>query len=153
MKQELIDCGENETNVIPIAQGYLLHHNIKGLDIGGKAITDNLIRLLQFSGYQLSMVDFENVRKLKEKYCFVSCDIYSDRKLEKETTFYNSWVKLPDGVKIFISYEKFEAPEILFQPELIQNEGMGLPEMFISSVEVIKFYLILLILLILEMPN
>ena len=149
----VIDCGENETNVIPIAEGYLLHHNIKGLDIGGKAITDNLIRLLQFRGYQLAMIDFENARQIKEKYCFVSCDIDLDRKLEYETTFYNSCVKLPDGREINISKERFEAPEILFQPELIQNEGMGLPEMFISSVEVIKFYLIFLILLILEMPN
>ena len=146
MKQELIDCGENETNVIPIAQGYLLHHNIKGLDIGGKAITDNLIRLLQFRGYQLSMVDFENVRKLKEKYCFVSCDIYSDRKLENETTFYNSCVKLPDGREINISKERFEAPEILFQPDLIQNESKPLHEMLLNSINVIIFSLILLIL-------
>ena len=143
----VIDCGENETHVIPIARSYLLHHQIKKSDIGGKAITENLIRLLEIGGDGInSIIDFENARQIKEKYCFVSCDIDLDRKLENETTFYNSCVKLPDGREINISKERFEAPEILFQPDLIQNESKPLHEMLLNSINVIKFYLILLIL-------
>lgn len=59
--------------------------------------------------------DFLIGREIKNKYCFVSCDIDSDRKLYKETTYYNSSYSLPDGRKIIISKEKFEAPEMLFQ--------------------------------------
>ena len=76
---------------------------------------------------------------MKEKYCFVSCDIDSDRKLDKETTYYNTLHKLPDGRKIRISSEKYEAPEILFNPHLIQNEMPGIHEMLYNSINVSLF--------------
>ena len=78
------------------------------MDIAGRHITDYLIKLLQVKGYAFnSTADFELVREIKEKYCFVSCDIESDRKLDAETTYYNSIHKLPDGRKIRISNEKY----------------------------------------------
>jgi actin-related protein 2 len=137
----VLDSGDGVTHVIPVFANYLLHHQIKRLDIAGRHITDYLIRLLQIKGYAFnSTADFEIVRELKEKYCFVSCDIESDRKLDKETTYYNSYTKLPDGRKIRISNEKFEAPEILFHPFLIQNESPGVHEMLFNSINVSKFF-------------
>ena len=137
----VLDSGDGVTHVIPVFANYLLHHQIKRLDIAGRHITDYLIRLLQIKGYAFnSTADFEIVRELKEKYCFVSCDIESDRKLDKETTYYNSYTKLPDGRKIRISNEKFEAPEILFHPFLIQNESPGVHEILFNSINVSKFF-------------
>jgi actin-related protein 2 len=137
----VLDSGDGVTHVIPVFANYLLHHQIKRLDIAGRHITDYLIRLLQIKGYAFnSTADFEIVRELKEKYCFVSCDIEADRKLDKETTFYNSYTKLPDGRKIRISNEKFEAPEILFHPFLIQNESPGVHEILFNSINVSKFF-------------
>ena len=50
------------------------------MDIAGRHITEYLCRLLQKKGYAFnSSADFEFVRELKEKYCFVSNDIESDR--------------------------------------------------------------------------
>ena len=133
----ILDSGDGVTHCIPIASGYILHHQIKRLDIAGRHITDYLIKLLQIKGYAFnSTADFEIVREMKEKYCFVSCDIESDRKLDKETTYYNSIHKLPDGRKIRISNEKFEAPEILFNPYLIQNEMPGIHEMVYNAINV-----------------
>ena len=135
----VLDSGDGVTHVIPIASSYLLHHQIKRLDIAGRHITDYLIRLLQIKGYAFnSTADFEIVRELKEKYCFVSCNIESDRKLDAETTYYDTYTKLPDGRKIRISNEKFESPEILFQPHLIQNELPGVHEMLYNSINVSK---------------
>jgi len=131
----VLDSGDGVTHVIPIYQKYLLTHQIKRLDIAGRHITNYLTKLLQIKGYAFnSTADFETVRELKEKYCFVSCDIKSDRKLELETAFYNSESRLPDGRKIRISGEKFEAPEILFQPNLVQNEMPGVHEMVYESI-------------------
>ena len=133
----ILDSGDGVSHCIPIAFGSLLHHQIKRLDIAGRHITEYLIKLLQIKGYAFnSTADFELVREMKEKYCFVSCDIDSDRKLDKETTYYNSIHKLPDGRKIRISNEKFEAPEILFNPFLIQNEMPGIHEMLYNSINV-----------------
>ena len=141
----ILDSGDGVTHCIPISSGYLLHPFIKRLDIAGRHITDYLIRLLQIKGYAFnSSSDFEYAREIKEKYCFVSCDIESDRKLDTETTYYNSMHKLPDGRKIRISSEKFEAPEILFDPHLIQNENPGIHEMLYNSINV-SYYIILIL--------
>ena len=135
----ILDSGDGVTHVIPIVKNYVLQHQIKRLDIAGRHITNYLTRLMQIKGYAFnSTADFEIVRELKEKYCFVSCDINQDRKLDKETTYYNSYTKLPDGRKIRISCEKFEAPEILFQPHLVQNEEPGVHEILFNCINVSK---------------
>ena len=133
----ILDSGDGVTHCIPIFEDFILPQNIKRLDIAGRHITEYLIKLLQMKGYSFnSSADFELVREIKEKYCFVSCDIDSDRKLDAETTYYNSIHKLPDGRKIRISNEKFEAPEILFHPFLIKNESPGVHEMLFDSINV-----------------
>ena len=135
----VLDSGESVTHVIPVAHNFLLHHQIKRLDIAGRHITNYLTNLLQIKGYPFnSITDFELIRELKEKYCFVSCDIASDRQLDHETTYYNSYTILPDGREILISNEKFEAPEILFQPHLVQNEMPGVHEMLYKCINVSK---------------
>jgi actin-related protein 2 len=76
------------------------------------------------------------VREIKEKFCFISGDIQGDRKLDAETTFYNSYYKLPDNRVIKISNEKFEAPEILFNPSLMNSEADGIHEMVFNCINV-----------------
>lgn len=76
------------------------------------------------------------IREIKEKMCFISCDIGEDRKLDKETTFFNSFYLLPDGNRIKISNEKYEAPEILFKPYLVQFDQNSIPEMLFKSISV-----------------
>ena len=138
----VLDSGDNFTNCVPIAYNYILHHQTKTLDIAGRHITDYLIKLLHTRGNPLyQIVDFEFARQFKEKYCFVSCDINSDRKFDKETTYYNSIHKLPDGRKIKISGEKFEAPEILFNPYLYQNESPGIHEMLYNIINVSIYFI------------
>ena len=146
----ILDSGDGVTHCIPIAYGYIIHPKIKRLDIAGRHITDYLTKLLQLKGYAFnSTADFELVREMKEKYCFVSCDIEEDRTLDKETTYYNAVHRLPDGRKIRISSERFEAPEILFNPYLVRNESPGIHEMLYNAINVSKkfFYFSLLIFL------
>ena len=133
----VLDSGDGVTHCIPVSDGAILKHCIERMDIAGRHITEYLVRLLQKKGYAFnSSADFEFVRELKEKYCFISNDIESDRKLERTTTFYNSYHLLPDESRIRISDEKFEAPEILFHPYLIQNESPGVHEMLYNSINV-----------------
>ena len=137
----ILDSGDGVTHCIPIAFGYVIHPKIKRMDIAGRHITDYLIKLLQVKGYAFnSTADFELVREIKEKYCFISCNIESDRKLDHETTYYNSIHKLPDGRKIRISNEKFEAPEILFNPNLIKKDIPGIHEMLYNAINVSNKY-------------
>ena len=64
----------------------------------------------------------------------MSCDIDGDRSLDRETTFYNTYYKLPNKRVIKLSNEKFEAPEILFSPILIQSEADGIHEMIVKCI-------------------
>ena len=139
----VLHSGGSETYCVPIYDSYLLHHGIKKLDIAGRDISQYLARLLTLKGYCYHLdVDFELIKEIKENYCFVSSDIRSERKLNKETTYHNSIMRLPDGRKIIISSEKYEAPEILFNPYLIQNEQPGVHEMIVSSINVINYFII-----------
>jgi len=132
----VLDSGDGVSHCIPIFGNSILTHNIKRLNVAGRHITNYLTRLLQLKGYSFnSTADFETVKEIKEKYCFVSCDIESDRKLDKETTYYNSYAKLPDGRTIRVSNEKFEAPEILFSPILANVEQNGINDMVYSSIQ------------------
>lgn len=118
----VLDIGDEITNIIPVCQSYLIKNNIMKVDCGGNDIISSLLRILQEKGYDLHpKADFLIGREIKNKYCFVSCDIDSDRKLYKETTYYNSSYRLPDGRKIIISKEKFEAPEMLFETHNIHE--------------------------------
>jgi len=131
----VLDSGDGVTHCIPVSDGAILKHSIERMDIAGRHITEYLVRLLQKKGYAFnSSADFDFVRELKEKYCFVSNDIEADRKLERETSFYNSYHLLPDETRIRISDEKFEAPEILFNPSLIGKEYDGIPYMMMKSI-------------------
>ena len=119
----VLDSGDGVTHCIPISDGNIIKYNIERLDLAGRHITQYLIRLLQRKGYSFnSSADFEFVRYLKEKYCFVSNDIESDRKLERETSYYNSWHLLPDETRIHIS------------PYLLGMDVNGIPEMMFKSI-------------------
>ena len=131
----VLDCGDLTSYCIPISNGIILKKNIERLNIGGKNITEYLIKLLKKKGYSFnSITNFELIRQIKEKLCFVSNDIKSDREIEKNTTFFNSFYLLPDGSRIRISNEKFEAPEILFNPYLIGKDVEGIQNLVYKSI-------------------
>lgn len=44
--------------------------------------------------------------------------------------------QLPDGRVIKVEAERFKAPEILFQPHLIDVEGQGIAELVFNTIQV-----------------
>ncbi len=66
-----IDCGESQTRLTPIFDGYPVKGTVH-LDIGGKDVTNNLGKLLREKHfYFVGTKEFELVRGIKEKYCHV----------------------------------------------------------------------------------
>ena len=62
-------------------------HLIRRLDVAGRHITRYLIKLLLLRGYAFNRTaDFETVREIKEKFCYVAHDIGVERRLAQETT-------------------------------------------------------------------
>jgi actin-related protein 2 len=96
------------------------------LDVAGRDVTRQLIKLLLRRGYAFNRTaDFETVRQIKEKLCYVSYDLELDNKLAEETTVLVENFTLPDGRVIKVGQERFEAPECLFQPHLLDVEQPG----------------------------
>jgi actin-related protein 2 len=83
----VVDSGDGVTHVMPVAEGYLLSHLVKRLDLAGRDITEYMIKLLGMRGYQFNKTaDYETVRQIKEKFCYVGYDLALENKLALETT-------------------------------------------------------------------
>jgi len=132
----VVDSGDGVTHICPVYEGFALPHLTRRLDIAGRDITRYLIKLLLLRGYAFNhTADFETVRIMKEKLCYVGYDIQTEQKLAQETTFLVENYTLPDGRVIKVGGERFEASEALFQPHLINVEGQGIAELLFSSIQ------------------
>jgi actin-related protein 2 len=114
----VLDSGDGVTHVVPVWEGICPPTLIKRLNVAGRHITRHLIKLLQVRGYAFNRTaDFEIVQKIKEKLCYVGYDLEIEKRLALETTTLSSKYELPDGRVIKMDRERFEAPEILFDPD------------------------------------
>ncbi|XP_021360409.1 actin-related protein 2 isoform X1 [Mizuhopecten yessoensis] len=132
----VVDSGDGVTHICPVYEGFALPHLTKRLDIAGRDITKYLIKLLLLRGYAFNhTADFETVRMMKEKLCYVGYDIEQEQKLALETTVLVETYTLPDGRVIKVGGERFEAPEALFQPHLINVDGVGVAELLFNTIQ------------------
>jgi len=132
----VIDSGDGVTHIVPVYDGYSLPHLTRRLDVAGRDVTRYLIKLLLLRGYAFNRTaDFETVRQIKEKLCYVSYDTEMDKRLGEETTVLVESYTLPDGRVIKVGTERFEAPECLFRPELIDVESPGVAELLYNTVQ------------------
>ncbi|TRY63983.1 hypothetical protein TCAL_03976 [Tigriopus californicus] len=132
----VVDSGDGVTHICPVYEGFALPHLTRRLDIAGRDITRYLIKLLLLRGYAFNhTADFETVRMMKEKLCYVGYDVVTEQKLAQETTFLVEPYTLPDGRVIKVGGERFEASEALFQPHLINVEGQGMAESVFSAIQ------------------
>ncbi|KAI8911831.1 actin family [Gorgonomyces haynaldii] len=132
----VVDSGDGVTHIVPVYDGYALPHLVRRLDVAGRDITRYLIKLLLLRGYAFNRTaDFETVRQLKEKLCYVGYDLQLEHKLATETTVLVEQYTLPDGRVIKVGSERFEAPEALFQPHLVDVETPGIAELLFNAVQ------------------
>ena len=123
--------------MIPVCEGFLNRFLIKRLNVAGRHVTNYLTKLLLIRGYAFnSTADFETVREIKEKLCYVSNNLEQDRALARDTTVLDMEYTLPDNTTITIGRERFEAPECLFNPGYIDSEMEGISDMVIKAVDV-----------------
>jgi len=132
----VVDSGDGVTHVVPVYEGYAEPKNIARLDVAGRHLTEYLIKLLLGRGYAFNRTaDFEVVREIKEKLCYVGYDLAQEEKLAQETTTVMEKYTLPDGRVITVGAERFQAPEALFNPSLIASESKGLGEMLFDVIQ------------------
>lgn len=132
----VVDTGDGVTHVVPVYDGFVPQHLIRRLDVAGRHVTTYMNKLLMLRGYAFnSVADFETVRIIKEKLCYVAYDIAQERRLALETTCLMQTFTLPDGKVIKLGRERFEAPECLFTPSLVDSEKSGLSDMVFEMIQ------------------
>ncbi|KEG08963.1 actin-related protein 2 [Trypanosoma grayi] len=131
-----VESGEGISHCTPIFEGYALPKANRRVDLGGRNITEFLIRLMQRRGYSFNQTsDYETVRRLKERFCYAAVDSRLEKRLALETTVLEQSFLLPDGTTCSIGQERFEATEALFQPHLIDVECDGLSAQLWSCIQ------------------
>lgn len=132
----VVDTGDGVTHVVPVYDGYVPQNLIKRLDVAGRHVTQYLTKLLLLRGYAFNRTaDFDTVRQIKEKLCYVAMDIGSERRLALETTCLMENYTLPDGRVIKVGRERFEAAECLFNPSLVDCEKVGMADMVFDMIQ------------------
>jgi len=125
----VVDSGDGVTHIVPVYEGFSLPNLTQRINVAGRDVTRYLIKLLLLRGYAFNRTaDFETVRQIKEKLCYVGYDLKLENQLSNDTTVLVAKYKLPDGRVIRIGRERFQAPECLFQPSLIDVESLGISD-------------------------
>ncbi|EUC59015.1 actin II (centractin-like protein), putative, partial [Rhizoctonia solani AG-3 Rhs1AP] len=128
----VLDSGDGVTHAVPVFEGFSMPHAIRRVDVAGRDVTDHLQLLLRKAGHNLhTTAEREVVRTIKEKCCYVALN-----PVKEDKDIGGKWeeFKLPDGQPVQLGPERFKAPEILFNPELIGQEYAGVHQVVVDSV-------------------
>ena len=124
------DSGDGVSHFVPIYDGYALPHSVLRLDLAGREVTKFFVKLLTEIGSSFTTsAEFEIVKAIKEKLCYVAMDVEEEKKTYKPEKY-----ELPDGNVIEVKDQMFRAPEALFQPSLVGKEGNGFGGLCFDSI-------------------
>ena len=159
----MLDAGDGVSHAVPVFEGFAMPSSIRRIDIAGRDVTEYLQLLLRKSGYVFhTSAEKEVVRMMKEKVGFVALDPRKEEKewMQLGTRGGEGKVAeytLPDGQKLKVCVygawslatgliirqradvgqvgpERWRAPEILFDPEIIGSEYPGIHQIVVDAI-------------------
>ncbi len=133
----VVESGQGITTAVPIFEGYALPHAIKSINLAGEDVTFNLLDSLVSQGMELNDSHLSHIRKIKEQMCSVALDyeraINGPDPLKEEAVLY----ELPDdkGIIEVDHKTRYNATELLFDPEIIGSKLPSIPQIAFDSIE------------------
>lgn len=130
----VLDVGEGVTHAVPVYEGFALPHSVTRSDVAGRDVTRQLQLQLRRSGLPFTTTaEVDLVKALKEEVCYCTPTPTSanDETAEKES---KAQYQLPDGQAVNLSSERYQAPNVLFDPFLFGSEEMGVADVLVSSI-------------------
>lgn len=135
----VVDCGDGLSQTVPVIEEHSIPYAINDIPIGGRDLTDNLMRLLyqQRGCFFTTTYERDIVREMKEKLCYTALD-YADEmcKFASSSASLEKRYELPDGREITIGNEAFLCSEVLFNPGIYGMDLLsGIHEVIYKSIK------------------
>ncbi|KDN34560.1 Actin-2, partial [Rhizoctonia solani AG-8 WAC10335] len=127
----VLDSGDGVTHAVPVFEGFSMPHAIRRVDVAGRPPPAITSKSWTQPSHNCRKRSEGVVRTIKEKWCYVALNPVKE---EKEIGGRWEEFKLPDGKAVQLGPERFKAPEILFNPELIGQEYAGVHQVVVDSV-------------------
>lgn len=135
----VVDVGEGQLSVVSVYDGFALPNLTKRMDVAGAAVTNQLALLLHLAlGVRLLLLaEMDVVREIKESVALVAPAAGAPELKQRTTATANEDTlvyTLPDGHKLRVGSERFQALEIIFRPDLVGDELPGLAAMVDNAI-------------------
>lgn len=132
----ILDSGDGVTSAVPVYEGFAVPSAIQRIDVAGRDVTDYLQVLLGKAGeYFSTTAEKETVKDIKEKICYIVPNLEQAESDAKEDDEAGIPYRLPDGNCVYVGVEKFQAPELLFNPSIIGTEQPGIHEILFKAIK------------------
>lgn len=150
----IVDSGYSFTHIVPFVDGYKISTHMKRIDIGGKALTNHLKEIISYR--QINVLDETYViNQMKEDCCYISTNFWKDLINAKKNNNLSCDYVLPDFnvykrgfvleknkhivpnhcQSIRMNNERFQVPELLFNPSDINIDQFGISATIIYAIE------------------
>lgn len=134
----VVDSGDGQTQVIPVADGYVIPQAIQELPLGGRHVTEFVADTLRDRGEFAASgaapeQRLEVARQIKEQHAYICRDAVKEyQKFDSDPRKFKALTGEHPMTKkkwtISIGYERFLAPEIFFHPEIfVDTVSTSLP--------------------------
>eukprot|EP00929_Paragymnodinium_shiwhaense_P071661 TRINITY_DN36412_c0_g1_i1.p1 TRINITY_DN36412_c0_g1~~TRINITY_DN36412_c0_g1_i1.p1 ORF type:complete len:423 (+),score=74.71 TRINITY_DN36412_c0_g1_i1:146-1414(+) len=139
----VIDAGDGQTQVIPVADGYVIPSGVQELPVGGKQVTDFIAEMLTDRGEPVpAEVRMEAARQININHSYLCKDVVDEyAKYDKDPAgrfkqHSGENPKTKEKWTVTVGYERFLAPELFFNPEIFsETQTLPLPKVVDACIQ------------------
>jgi centractin len=134
----VLDVGDGVTHAVPVYEGFALTHSVARSNVAGRNVTRQLQLNLRRSGLHFTTTAEADLAKtMKEELCYLTPTpiALNDEAADKEARAQaKTSYQLPDGQAVALSSERYESPNVLFDPSLFGSEELGAADILVNSI-------------------
>nr|XP_054762849.1 uncharacterized protein LOC129269384 [Lytechinus pictus] len=130
----VFETSEGVSNAVPVINGKANLEAIVRVELGGRDLTDYMMKILTESGYSFTTTaEREIVRGIRDTLCYIAQD-FNDEMQNTAPYVLEKTYELPNGEIITVGTERFRCPETLFQPAFIGMDSPGIHKLVNNSI-------------------